>query len=334
MTAYDLSPTSVVVLGLVTRAKLSLNAQQLSSLLGMSLSCTREAIDALVAAGLLVQQDDFLRRTASSISDLSRQMSVPSPSRSSSDQWRLHDALQWATNSGSEDATAVQGGPAVRATLTALNLAAPREMLSMSPRPVHQTLHRETVPLHTANLAMVSHGTESRWVTDESRLRIPALRKHVDELVRQGEFVYAAPEVSHRMSIYDRQVAVVPLDPSDQLRGCLVVRNRTVIAGLIALYRETLDRSTPVILTPEITEPRHSVLVLLAVGTKDEAIARKLNVSTRTVRRAVASLMTECGADSRFQLAVAAVRLGWLTAADLAPAPQLSANNSTGPTTD
>jgi DNA-binding NarL/FixJ family response regulator len=69
-------------------------------------------------------------------------------------------------------------------------------------------------------------------------------------------------------------------------------------------------------------QTRHEILVMLAVGTKDEAIARKLEVSTRTVRRAVASLMEECNAESRFQLAVAAVRLGWLTATDLAQAAQ------------
>ena len=67
---------------------------------------------------------------------------------------------------------------------------------------------------------------------------------------------------------------------------------------------------------------RHAILSMLAVGSKDEAIARKLDVSTRTVRRAVAAMMDECGAENRFQLAVAAVRLGWLTAEDLVRGPQ------------
>ena len=63
---------------------------------------------------------------------------------------------------------------------------------------------------------------------------------------------------------------------------------------------------------------------MLAAGDKDEAIARKLRISPRTVRRVISSLMIECGADSRFQLAIAAVRLGWLSAHDLTAGHRLS----------
>jgi DNA-binding NarL/FixJ family response regulator len=46
---------------------------------------------------------------------------------------------------------------------------------------------------------------------------------------------------------------------------------------------------------------------LLELGMKDEAIARYLGVSLRTVRRRVASLMSVNGVDTRFQL-------GWVLA--------------------
>ena len=54
------------------------------------------------------------------------------------------------------------------------------------------------------------------------------------------------------------------------------------------------------------------VLAQLAQGAKDEQIARTLGLSLRTVRRRVADLMTELGADSRFQAGVEAARRGWL----------------------
>ena len=47
-------------------------------------------------------------------------------------------------------------------------------------------------------------------------------------------------------------------------------------------------------------------------GAHDEQIARKLGISLRTVRRRVADLMTELGADTRFQAGVEAARRGWL----------------------
>ncbi|MFB7292574.1 LuxR C-terminal-related transcriptional regulator [Actinacidiphila glaucinigra] len=58
---------------------------------------------------------------------------------------------------------------------------------------------------------------------------------------------------------------------------------------------------------------RHREVVrLLASGLTDEAIGRKLGLSDRTVRRIVAELMQQIGADSRFQAGVKMVRLGWL----------------------
>ncbi len=57
---------------------------------------------------------------------------------------------------------------------------------------------------------------------------------------------------------------------------------------------------------------RRFLLQQLAVGAHDEQIARKLGISLRTVRRRVADLMRELGADTRFQAGVEAARRGWL----------------------
>lgn len=46
------------------------------------------------------------------------------------------------------------------------------------------------------------------------------------------------------------------------------------------------------------------------LGSKDEALARQLGVSLRTVRRRVADLMDEFGATTRFQAGMEAVRRG------------------------
>ncbi len=62
------------------------------------------------------------------------------------------------------------------------------------------------------------------------------------------------------------------------------------------------------------------MLALLAEGAKDETIARRLQLSTRTVRRVIAQAMRECGAQSRFQLAIAAVHRGWLSPEDVGTA--------------
>jgi DNA-binding NarL/FixJ family response regulator len=59
-------------------------------------------------------------------------------------------------------------------------------------------------------------------------------------------------------------------------------------------------------------EERKRTLELLALGGKDEAVARHLGVSLRTVRRRVADLLEELGATTRFQAGMEAVRRGWI----------------------
>jgi len=65
--------------------------------------------------------------------------------------------------------------------------------------------------------------------------------------------------------------------------------------------------------TSDVAEDDH-LLALLSRGFKDEAIARYLGWSLRTVRRRVARLMDELGAKTRFQLGAEAVRAGRLDA--------------------
>ena len=67
--------------------------------------------------------------------------------------------------------------------------------------------------------------------------------------------------------------------------------------------------------TPGVDGARRTalpLLVLMAGGAVDEQIARALGVSVRTVRRRIATLLAELGADSRFQAGAEAVRRGWI----------------------
>jgi len=69
---------------------------------------------------------------------------------------------------------------------------------------------------------------------------------------------------------------------------------------------------------PETMSTR--ALTLLVTGLTDEAVARRLEVSRRTVQRMVRSLMDAAGARSRMQLGHRAARAG-LVAPSVAPAP-------------
>ncbi len=65
------------------------------------------------------------------------------------------------------------------------------------------------------------------------------------------------------------------------------------------------DKSDP-------SDSERLLLQLLSLGAKDEAAARHLGVSVRTVRRMIADLMRRMDARSRFQAGILAAERGWL----------------------
>ena len=81
-----------------------------------------------------------------------------------------------------------------------------------------------------------------------------------------------------------------------------MLRDAVVVRAFVELFDRMWAAASGV---DDGAEPTSERLVeLMQAGLKDEAIARALGVSLRTVRRRVAALMEECGVETRFQLAV------------------------------
>ena len=135
---------------------------------------------------------------------------------------------------------------------------------------------------------------------------------------RVGEQIRLLPDLPSRLMVIGTTHAVVPepLGYADEPR--LLVRQGALVESLILLFEEFWARASPV---PELDslvggearpDLRRFLLQLLAAGQKDEQIARTLGMSLRTVRRRIADVMSDLGADSRFQAGVEAVRRGWI----------------------
>lgn len=54
------------------------------------------------------------------------------------------------------------------------------------------------------------------------------------------------------------------------------------------------------------------IMAALATGDTDRTVARRLGISERTLRRWISELESRTGTRSRFGLAVAAMRRGWI----------------------
>ena len=131
-----------------------------------------------------------------------------------------------------------------------------------------------------------------------------------------GEQVRVVAEVHTRISIMGTSAALIPDRWASNTGRRLVVREHSLIGALQALFESVWERGMAVPGMEQGGEDpdgqRRLLLHQLTRGAKDEQIARTLGVSLRTVRRRIAELMDELGADSRFQAGAEAVRRGWL----------------------
>jgi DNA-binding CsgD family transcriptional regulator len=130
-----------------------------------------------------------------------------------------------------------------------------------------------------------------------------------------GEELRVLAELPTRMFIIGTTHVILPepLGFADEPRS--LTRQRGLVEALTLWFESMWDRATPVVgLGDPVARPdlRRFLLQQLASGAQDEQIARRLGVSLRTVRRRVADLLSELGADSRFQAGVEAARRGWL----------------------
>lgn len=131
--------------------------------------------------------------------------------------------------------------------------------------------------------------------------------------VAAGERVRAVPLVPVRLAIFGWQALVVPENWETPVGRGVVVRQPAMIGALIALFEAYWERAVavPGLIHADDQQP-DELLALLARGAKDEQIARLLGISLRTVRRRIAAVLDELGAESRFQAGMEAVRRGWL----------------------
>lgn len=131
--------------------------------------------------------------------------------------------------------------------------------------------------------------------------RVTGQQQRVSDLVGT-EFLVLGDEAVITLSVWS--------DPSSPY---VIIRNPALIACFAAWF-ELMWSVSPDIEVPEAGADE-ALIRMLALGAKDEMIARTLHVGLRTVRRRVAALMDQYGVGTRFQLGVALERDGRLVRA-------------------
>ena len=165
------------------------------------------------------------------------------------------------------------------------------------------------------NLEAVRAGTEQRTLYDDSVLDSPVLAATVAEWAAAGERQRVMAGIPSEFVIYGDVAVVGPEVWGDPASQYVVVRDRMLVRAFIEVFDRMWAAASPIPSRRATDEGEDDHLLdLLSRGFKDEAIARYLGWSLRTVRRRVARLMEELGTKTRFQLGAEAVRVGRLGA--------------------
>ncbi|GIE78552.1 hypothetical protein Aph02nite_45020 [Actinoplanes philippinensis] len=130
-------------------------------------------------------------------------------------------------------------------------------------------------------------------------------------------------QIPVKLVIFDRAAAMLPVWLDRPSSGSLVVHSPALVMALVALFESVWQRAEPVSLARRSELPAsgrelrtREILRMMAVGMKDETIARILDVSRRTVQQHISDAGALLGARTRFQMAVLAAKRGWLSDQD------------------
>lgn len=203
-------------------------------------------------------------------------------------QVRIEEMIQGAQT---DCRSVVPGGPVSPEVLAA---ARPLDE-ALFRRGIHQrVLYQEAV---RASTHTVEYG---RWMTEN------------------GAEVRTFPVLPPRMLIVDSTTALVPSAPEAPALGAVCVSAPGLVSVLIALFEQTWQLATPLAepgvptSSGGLSATERALLRMLASGMTDEAAAKRLGVSLRTVRRRMDELMARLDAHSRFEAGLKAGKRGWL----------------------
>ncbi|NUR48752.1 MAG: hypothetical protein HOV71_11505 [Hamadaea sp.] len=179
------------------------------------------------------------------------------------------------------------------------------------------TLDRPPYALTTSNpveKTAMARGVQYRAIYAPEALEWPGVLGDIRELVRHGEQARVLPGLRVKVAIADRRLALMPLSLDLTRVRAAVIRPSTLLDALVDYWELAWRQAVPLDAPADdiLAEDDRALLTLLVSGLKDEAIARQLGWSVRTMRRRISRLHDLLGAANRFQAGVIAARRGWL----------------------
>ncbi len=165
----------------------------------------------------------------------------------------------------------------------------------------------------------LARGISYRVIYGAHVLHDPLALHMVQQCVDAGEEARVFPHVPMNVAIVDDRWALVaaraPVAGTSHI-AAVVVHDSPFLAGLVGFFDAFWRMAVPITADTQVdgrpAPETRQLLTYLSAGLTDEAIARELSVSERTIARRISRLQETLGAQTRFQLGVQASRQGWL----------------------
>ncbi|WP_233158012.1 helix-turn-helix transcriptional regulator [Actinokineospora bangkokensis] len=177
-------------------------------------------------------------------------------------------------------------------------------------RPPHPGGAARLADQERLQVARMSAGVRYRVVHDQRVTTDPDRLAATGRLVDWGEQARVLAALPVGLLLADDRMGLLVPEPGHG--GALLLHPSSMLTAFTGVFESLWRLAVPLSPAGAVTAEDRSILSLMASGVPDEAIARRLALSRRTVVRRVAALFERLGATSRFQAGVQAAHRGWL----------------------
>lgn len=161
-----------------------------------------------------------------------------------------------------------------------------------------------------AAMRRLSQGRVQRGIYPMSAYHRLETRRRIDAWAEAGEVQRICLEPPSDFAVFGDAAVLAVAEWGDAASNYVLIREPMMVQAFTHLFDLVFERALPVPSEADEFDEEAALLRLLGSGLKDEAIARYLGCSLRTVRRRIALLMAKHGAETRFQLGVAVAGSG------------------------
>jgi DNA-binding NarL/FixJ family response regulator len=155
-----------------------------------------------------------------------------------------------------------------------------------------------------------------RGAAGKTRVVVSGAMRDIEDEIRdfmdRGGEVRVGDRVTPPMVVVDREIAFLPGRSHAHPEWGTVTRTPSVVESLVAVFEAHWGSAQVPGGDRFMSDQQYEVIVLLASGMTDEAVARKLDISPRTVQRHVHRIMELLGVRSRLELGIRLTKLGML----------------------